>query len=131
MGAFFPGEAFLAVQRMTFFVLGLAPVAFLVALLDARLARSAVGELLVELRADPAPQELREPIARALDDPSLELAYWLPQFGSWSRLGGPGISATPMSGRAGRRRSSTATASMWQRWSTTRRSRTSRSCSMP
>ena len=84
MGAFFIGEAFLAVQRVTFFFLGLAPVAFLVALLDARLARSAVGELLVELRADPAPQDLREPIARALGDPSLELAYWLPQFGSWS-----------------------------------------------
>ena len=84
MGTFFPGEAFLTVQRTTFFVIGLAPVAFLVALLDARLARSSVGDLLVELRADPAPAELREPIARALNDPSLELAYWLPQFGSWA-----------------------------------------------
>ena len=27
---------------------------------------------------------MREPIARALNDPSLELAYWLPQFGSWA-----------------------------------------------
>ena len=84
MGTFFPGEAFLTVQRTTFFVIGLAPVAFLIALLDARLARSSVGDLLVELRADPAPQELREPIARALNDPSLELAYWLPQFGAWA-----------------------------------------------
>ena len=84
MGTFFPGEAFLTVQRTTFFVIGLAPVAFLIALLDARLARSSVGDLLVELRADPAPQELREPIARALNDPSLELAYWLPQFGTWA-----------------------------------------------
>ena len=33
----------------------LAPVAFLIGLLDARLARSAVGDLFVELRADPAP----------------------------------------------------------------------------
>jgi signal transduction histidine kinase len=84
MGTFFPGEAFLAVQRTTFFVIGLAPVVFLIALLDARLARSSVGDLLVELRSDPSPRELREPIARALNDPSLELAYWLPQFGSWA-----------------------------------------------
>ena len=40
----------------TFFVVGLAPLAFLVALLDARLARSSVGDLLVELRAEPAPE---------------------------------------------------------------------------
>ncbi len=84
MGAFFQGEAFVTVQRATFFVIGWAPVAFLIALLDARLARSAVGDLLVELRSDPTPQDLREPIARSLGDPSLELAYWLPQFGSWS-----------------------------------------------
>ena len=84
MGAFFVGEGFLWVQRATFVVLGLAPVAFLFALLDARLARSSVGDLLLELRSDPTPGELREPIARALNDPSLELAYWLPQFGSWT-----------------------------------------------
>ena len=84
MGTFFPGEAFLAVQRTTFFVIGLASVVFLIALLDARLARSSVGDLLVELRSGPSPRELREPIARTLNDPSLELAYWLPQFGSWA-----------------------------------------------
>ena len=88
MGTFFPGEAFLAVQRTTFFVIGLAPVAFLIALLDARLARSSVGDLLVELRANPAPGELREPIATALNDRSVELAYWLPQFESWADADG-------------------------------------------
>jgi signal transduction histidine kinase len=84
MGAFFIGEAFLAVQRATFFAIGLAPIAFLIAMLDARLARSSVGDLIVALSSDPAPGELREPIARALNDPSLELAYWLPQFRSWA-----------------------------------------------
>jgi signal transduction histidine kinase len=91
MGAFFIGEVFLAVQRATFFFIGLAPVAFLIALLDARLARSAVGDLLVELRSDPTPQDLRAPIGRALGDPSLELAYWLPQLGSWSDSDGRAI----------------------------------------
>ena len=84
-GAFFPEECFfLPVQRATFVVIGLAPIAFLIALLDARLARSSVGELLVELRAEPAPTDLSEPLARALHDPSLTLAYWLPQYASWT-----------------------------------------------
>ena len=91
MGAFFIGDAFLMVQRVTFFFLGLAPIAFLIALLDARLARSSVGDLLVELRSDPTHQNLQEPIARALGDRSVELAYWLPQFGSWSDARGRAI----------------------------------------
>src|SRR3712207_8972795 len=42
-------------RRATLFVLGLAPLAFLAGLLHARLARAAVGELLVELRGNPPP----------------------------------------------------------------------------
>src|SRR5207249_7708981 len=42
--------AFLPVQRVTLVVIGLSPLVFLIGLLDARLARSAVGELMVELR---------------------------------------------------------------------------------
>jgi signal transduction histidine kinase len=84
MGAYFQSTAFLTVQRVTFFVVGLTPLAFLVALLDARLARASVGDLMVELRADPPPYDLREPLARALNDPSLTLAYWLPEYGRWT-----------------------------------------------
>ena len=68
MGAFFVGEGFLWVQRATFVVLGLAPVAFLFALLDARLARSSVGDLLLELRSDPTPGAARTD-RPALNDP--------------------------------------------------------------
>jgi signal transduction histidine kinase len=71
------------VRHIAFAALGLAPVAFLLGLLDARLARTDVGALLLELRAHPA-GELREPLARALHDPSLTLAYWLPQYGTWA-----------------------------------------------
>jgi signal transduction histidine kinase len=80
----FDGPGFETIRRVTFAVIGLAPVAFLIGLLSARLARSAVGDLLVELRGDPAPADLREALARALRDPSLSLAYWLPEFGSWA-----------------------------------------------
>jgi signal transduction histidine kinase len=90
-GLYFPGEAFLWIQRSTFFLIGIAPLAFLAAILDARLARSAVGDLLVELQADPNQADLRGPLARALGDPSLEVAYWLPQYRSWADANGRAV----------------------------------------
>jgi signal transduction histidine kinase len=84
----FDGPAFQEVQRVTLFLLGLSPIAFLLGLLDARLARSAVGELLIELRADPEPADLRNALAQALRDPSLTLAYWLPDFRTYVDLNG-------------------------------------------
>jgi signal transduction histidine kinase len=78
------GPVIAEIRWATFVTLALAPVAFLIGLLHDRLARSAVGELLLELRADPAPAELRVALARALRDPSLTVAYWLPEFGSYA-----------------------------------------------
>jgi signal transduction histidine kinase len=43
-----------------------------------------VGDLFVELRHDPEPAELEQALARALGDPSLTLAYWLPEFGTYA-----------------------------------------------
>ena len=83
-------------------MLGLTPIAFLIGLLDARLARSSVGDLFVELRADPAPAELRDALARALRDPSLELAYWLPDFGSYADLDGRPVELPAGDGAAAR-----------------------------
>ena len=76
------GPAFPTIQQVSLAVLGLAPIAFLAGLLDARLARTSVGDLVMDLRGEPA--DLQTPLARALRDPSLELVYWLPQFGSWA-----------------------------------------------
>ena len=64
------------------------PLVILAGILRSRLAWSSVGDLFVELRADPEPAELRDALARALRDPSLVLAYWVPQFGSWADLNG-------------------------------------------
>jgi signal transduction histidine kinase len=86
--AAFGWPGFAEVRRAALFVVGLAPFAFLIGLLDARLARSAVGDLVLELRADPAPQDLRDALAQALRDPSLELAYWLPDFRTYVDLDG-------------------------------------------
>ena len=78
------GPAVPQIRWATFAALSLAPIAFLVAFLDSRLARSSVGELFVDLEADPAPTDLRDALARALGDPSLTLAYWLPDYGCYS-----------------------------------------------
>jgi hypothetical protein len=82
----FNGPAFLTIQRATLVVIGISPIVFLIGLLGARLARSAVADLFVELRADPSPTGLRDALARALRDPSLMLAYWL---GCLSSRAGP------------------------------------------
>jgi signal transduction histidine kinase len=84
----FDGPYTREIRWATLITLGLAPVAFLIGLLHDRLARSSVGDLMVELQADPAPADLRDAIARALRDPSLELAYWLPEFETYADLDG-------------------------------------------
>jgi signal transduction histidine kinase len=64
------------------------PIAVLADILRARLARAAVGDLVLALRSDPAPGALREALARALRDPSLVLAPWLPEFQTYADLDG-------------------------------------------
>ena len=92
---------FVPIQRATFAVIGLAPIAFLIGLGHARLARSRVADLLVRLRSDPSPAAQREALAQALRDPSLELAYWLPEFDTWADVDGRQVELpAPGSGRA-------------------------------
>jgi len=78
------GPALQQIRWAAFVTLALAPVAFLAGLLRDRLARTAIAELFVELRKDPAPADLRDALARALHDPSLTLAHWLPEFGCYA-----------------------------------------------
>jgi len=80
------------IRWVAFVTIGLAPLAFVLGLLRARLGRSAVGGLLIDLRGEPEPTDLRDALARALRDPSLTLAYWLPEFGSYADLDGRAVS---------------------------------------
>jgi signal transduction histidine kinase len=58
---------------------GLVPYMFLGSLVRARMLRGgAVGGLVATIGGTPAPGELRDALALALNDPSVELAYWLP-----------------------------------------------------
>jgi hypothetical protein len=76
------GTALGAVAGIAF---GAFPLAFLAGLLSTRLHRGAIAQLVIELGAAPSPSHVREPIRRALADPSLEIAFWLPGRGTLGR----------------------------------------------
>jgi signal transduction histidine kinase len=63
------------------------PIAFLAGMLSSRLARADVADLLRDLDRAP-PTQLRAALARAVDDPSLELAFWLPDRGLYADADG-------------------------------------------
>jgi signal transduction histidine kinase len=76
------------------------PVAVLAVLLQRRLARGAVAGLVVELQSGTEAVDLRDALGRALGDPTLELAYWLPSRGRY--VGPDGLPVELPGGDAGR-----------------------------
>jgi signal transduction histidine kinase len=54
----------------------LVPYGFLLGLLRLRIARGAVADLVVELSETPPPGRMRDALAGALGDPTLEIVYW-------------------------------------------------------
>jgi signal transduction histidine kinase len=76
------------IKWVAFSLIGIAPVLFLARFLRARFAQSAIADFFVELRAEPAPADLRDALARALHDPGLDLVYWLPEFEAYANLNG-------------------------------------------
>jgi len=95
---FSPGSSVLRWTALATFVA--VPAALLVSILLARLARSSIGDLFIELRANPAPEHLRDALAHALRDPSLLLAYWLPEYENYADLDGRPVELPEDSGRA-------------------------------
>ena len=69
-------------------ILSSVPIIFLVGILRARLARSSIGDLLVDLKEPAEPGALRDALARALRDPTLELAYWVPEYEAYVGIDG-------------------------------------------
>jgi signal transduction histidine kinase len=64
--------------------LALVPYLFLASFVRARVAQGgAVGELMARLNAAPRSGQVRDALADALEDPSLELLYWLPEQGRY------------------------------------------------
>jgi signal transduction histidine kinase len=67
-------------EHLTLALVATVPFGFLAGLLSTRLAEgSAVASLVLRLGQTPEPDALRAALAEALGDPTLTLAYWLPE----------------------------------------------------
>jgi signal transduction histidine kinase len=88
----------LAVYEVAFCVL---PVAFLAGVLRVRLGRTAVADLVIDLQQSLTPAALRDRLAAALGDRSLQVGYWWPDAGELvDAAGAPLPLPPPGSGRA-------------------------------
>ena len=89
-----------ATRSVTSIVLLLVPLAFVLGLMRAQFARAGMADLIVALQRAPEPGRLGEVIARALRDPTLVLAYWLPRFDRYADADGHAVTLPePGSGR--------------------------------
>jgi signal transduction histidine kinase len=76
------------------------PYAFLAVLLRRHFARASFASLMVELDESRSPGTLRDALARTLGDPTLEVAYWLPETSRYVDVDGQSIvPPEPGSGR--------------------------------
>jgi signal transduction histidine kinase len=82
---FSAGPAPMWIFRIAFVAM---PFAFLAALLRSHLARASVAELVVALDESRPSGALRDALARTLGDPSLAVAYWLPDAGRYVNIEG-------------------------------------------
>jgi signal transduction histidine kinase len=94
-----PGDvpAIETVRRATFFVVGLAPIAFLIGLLQSRLA---VGPAIVSLGREAARGNVVDALRTALRDRSLEVVYWVPEYERYADRDGRAIELPTSPGRA-------------------------------
>jgi signal transduction histidine kinase len=87
-----------SIQILSF---ALFPAAILVGVLRDRMARGAVADIVVELGDTPAPERMRDALAGALGDPTLEVVYWSPAYSVYTDVSGvPVDPATDAGARA-------------------------------
>ncbi len=76
----------------------LIPLSVLMGLLAARLARTAVADLVIELGKTPEPARLRAALAQALGDPELELLRWSPERAAYVDDSGQAVDPSDRAG---------------------------------
>ena len=76
------------------------PAGFLLVLLDARVGRAGVTDLLVEMESYPGPMRLEQAAARALRDSSVSIAYWLEDLDAYVDAHGNRVELSDLQGRS-------------------------------
>jgi PAS domain S-box-containing protein len=76
------------IVTLALLVFATLPFFFLAGVLNSRLARGGVAELLVDLRESATPLEAQEGLRRVLRDPELQLAVWQPERGGYDDVHG-------------------------------------------
>ena len=71
------------------------PLAFLLGLLRGRLARAGVGRLLLEVPEGATLDQAQSGLRHALGDPTLQLAYWVPEDGTYVDTEGKPLELPP------------------------------------
>jgi signal transduction histidine kinase len=89
------GEFIRSSQQVTAILLVSVPLAFLFGMLHQQLARAGMADLVVALQRVPDSHRLGEALAKALGDPSLVLAYWLPRFDAYVDAEGSPVALPP------------------------------------
>ena len=97
------------------------PITVVGVMLRSRLARAGVADLVVELGQTPTPARLRDALANALGDPSLQVAWWDSARDTFVDATGRRSSSCRRRQRARPSRRSNGTASLRPRSSTTQR----------
>jgi PAS domain S-box-containing protein len=82
-------------EWLVFALLITVPGSFLVGLLRTRLATAGASRLLLETPSTPTPEEAQAGLRRVLGDPTLELAYWLPERGVYVDTRGNEVEPSP------------------------------------
>ena len=75
---FSSGESHEQLDDLIFVAQIAIPIAVLTVILRTNMARAAVADLVVELGRTPTPARLRDALANALGDATLQVAYWAP-----------------------------------------------------
>jgi signal transduction histidine kinase len=75
------------------------PAAFLIGLLRARLHRGVLTQLVLDLAERPSPDAVQAALAKALGDPGLQVAYWLPDEEGYVGADGREVRTAPGPGR--------------------------------
>jgi signal transduction histidine kinase len=83
------------IEWLWWLVFATVPFAFLAGLLRVRMARGAVAQLVLELGETPEPGHVRDALARALGDPELRLAYWVPERSGFVDASGRPVELSP------------------------------------